>query len=43
MQSILKAISDENRKAKTKELMFNTEFVPAENLGVKHANWDSNL
>jgi ribonucleoside-triphosphate reductase len=40
MQSILKAISDENRKAKTKELMFNTEFVPAENLGVKHANWD---
>lgn len=40
MQSILKAISDENRKAKTKELMFNTEFVPAENLGVKHASWD---
>lgn len=40
MQSILKVISDENRKAKTKELMFNTEFVPAENLGVKHANWD---
>lgn len=40
MQSILKTISDENRKAKTKELMFNTEFVPAENLGVKHANWD---
>lgn len=40
VQSILKTISDENRKAKTKELMFNTEFVPAENLGVKHANWD---
>ena len=40
MQSILKTISDENRKARTKELMFNTEFVPAENLGVKHANWD---
>lgn len=40
MQSILKTISDENKKAKTKELMFNTEFVPAENLGVKHANWD---
>lgn len=39
-QSILKTISDENRKARTKELMFNTEFVPAENLGVKHANWD---
>lgn len=28
MQSILKTISDENKKAKTKELMFNTEFVP---------------
>ena len=40
MQSILETISDENRKARTKELMFNTEFVPAENLGVKHANWD---
>ena len=40
MQSILKTISDENRKSRTKELMFNTEFVPAENLGVKHANWD---
>ena len=40
MQSILKTISDENRKVRTKELMFNTEFVPAENLGVKHANWD---
>ena len=40
MQSILKTICDENRKARTKELMFNTEFVPAENLGVKHANWD---
>lgn len=40
MQSILKTISDENRKARTKELMFNCEFVPAENLGVKHANWD---
>ena len=40
MQSILKTISDENRKARTKELMFNTEFVPSEKLGVKHANWD---
>ena len=27
MQSILKTISDENRKARTKELMFNNEFV----------------
>lgn len=40
LESILKPIYDENKKAKTKEIMFNTEFVPAENLGVKHANWD---
>lgn len=29
-----------NKEARTKELMFNTELVPAENLGVKHAKWD---
>lgn len=40
IQLILGTISEENKKAKTKELMFNTEFVPAENLGVKHAKWD---
>lgn len=40
IQTILKTISDENKAARTKELMFNTEFVPAENLGVKHAQWD---
>lgn len=36
----LKPIYEENKKAKTKELMFNTEYVPAENLGVKNAKWD---
>lgn len=40
IQAILGTISEENKKARTKELMFNTEFVPAENLGVKHARWD---
>jgi anaerobic ribonucleoside-triphosphate reductase len=40
IDSILKPIYEENKKAKTEELMFNTEFVPAENLGVKHADWD---
>lgn len=39
-QSILKTFYDENKAARTKELMFNTEFVPAENLGVKYYNWD---
>ena len=37
----LKAIYDENKIAKqTYGYMFNTEFVPAENLGVKNAKWD---
>ncbi|MDO4228422.1 MAG: anaerobic ribonucleoside-triphosphate reductase [Capnocytophaga sp.] len=37
----LKLIYDKNKQAKTKYgYMFNTEFVPAENLGVKNANWD---
>ena len=39
-EMILKPIYEENKKAKTKEIMFNTEFVPAENLGVKNAKWD---
>lgn len=39
-EKILKPIYEENKKDKTKELMFNTEFVPAENLGVKNAKWD---
>ena len=39
-EMILKPIYEENKKAKTKDLMFNTEFVPAENLGVKNAKWD---
>lgn len=37
----LKVIYDANRMArKTWGYMFNTEFVPAENLGIKNANWD---
>lgn len=37
----LKLIFDENKVAKSKYgYMFNTEFVPAENLGVKNAKWD---
>ena len=41
VSSLLKKIYDENRKA-TKEygVKFNTEFVPGENLGTKHALWD---
>lgn len=37
----LKVIFDANKIAKEKYgYMFNTEFVPAENLGVKNAQWD---
>lgn len=37
----LKLIYEKNKEAKAKYgYMFNTEFVPAENLGVKNANWD---
>ncbi|MCC5879603.1 MAG: anaerobic ribonucleoside-triphosphate reductase [Idiomarina sp.] len=37
----LKVIYDANKEAKQQYgYMFNTEFVPAENLGVKNARWD---
>lgn len=39
-EKILKPIFEANKAARTDELMFNTEFVPAENLGVKNAKWD---
>lgn len=41
VNSYLQVIYNENRAAKnTYGYMFNTEFVPAENLGVKNAKWD---
>jgi ribonucleoside-triphosphate reductase len=39
-EKILKPIYELNKAARTEEIMFNTEFVPAENLGVKNAKWD---
>ena len=40
-QSILKTISDQNKiMSKETGYKFNTEFVPAENLGVKNSKWD---
>jgi ribonucleoside-triphosphate reductase len=39
----LKIIYDANKLAKAEyRYLFNTEFVPAENLGVKNAKWDKN-
>lgn len=41
LQTHLKTIFDLNKAAQKKYgYMFNTEFVPAENLGVKNARWD---
>lgn len=41
VSSQLKIIYDLNKKAKKDfGFMFNTEFVPAENLGVKNSKWD---
>lgn len=40
VNSILVPIYNMNRADKTDTVMFNTEMVPAENLGVKNAGWD---
>ena len=40
VQNVLGLIERYNKKYRTKELMFNCEMIPAENVGVKHAKWD---
>ena len=40
VNNILETINISNRKDRTRECMFNTEFVPAENLAAKNYNWD---
>ncbi len=41
IKKVLKTISEENTKARKKYgFKFNTELIPAENLGVKNALWD---
>ena len=39
-KDILETIKNLNVQAKTNKCKFNTEFVPAESLGVKNAKWD---
>lgn len=39
---ILETINKCNAKDRTRECMYNTEFVPGENLSVKNYNWDKN-
>ncbi|MDD6028123.1 MAG: anaerobic ribonucleoside-triphosphate reductase, partial [Bacteroidales bacterium] len=40
VQDVLGLVEHYNKKFRTKELMFNCEMIPAENVGVKHAKWD---
>ena len=40
VQNILGLVEHYNKKYRTKEVMFNCEMIPAENVGVKHARWD---
>ncbi len=40
VQSVLGLVEKYNKQYRTKELMFNCEMIPAENVGVKHAKWD---
>lgn len=40
VQEVLGLAERYNKKYRSKELMFNCEMIPAENVGVKHAKWD---
>jgi len=40
VNNLLETINVANRKSRTKETMFNTEFVPGENLSGKNYKWD---
>ena len=40
VQTVLGLVEKYNKKYRTKEVMFNCEMIPAENVGVKHAKWD---
>jgi ribonucleoside-triphosphate reductase len=40
VQGILSIVEKLNKQYRTKEVLFNCEMIPAENVGVKHAKWD---
>ena len=40
VQGILGLVEEYNKKYRSKDVMFNCEMIPAENVGVKHAKWD---
>ena len=40
VQTVLGLVEKKNREYRTKDVLFNCEMIPAENVGVKHAKWD---
>ena len=40
VEDVLGLVEKYNHQYKSKELLFNCEMIPAENVGVKHAKWD---
>ena len=40
VQEVLGLVEEYNKKYRSKDVMFNCEMIPAENVGVKHAKWD---
>ena len=40
VQGILSIVEKLNKAYRTKDVLFNCEMIPAENVGVKHAKWD---
>lgn len=40
VQDVLSLVEKYNKKYRSKDVMFNCEMIPAENVGVKHAKWD---
>lgn len=40
VQTVLGRVEKYNKQYRSKEVMFNCEMIPAENVGVKHAKWD---
>ena len=40
VQNVLGIVEKYNKKYRSKDVLFNCEMIPAENVGVKHAKWD---
>lgn len=40
VQTVLGLVEKKNKEYRSKEVLFNCEMIPAENVGVKHAKWD---